>query len=473
MKRLFTLLMLLSLLVLAACSSTPPDLSPAPDDAGTSIANFRFDIDPGNENVTVTTLGSEGVQTQQYQDLNTEEELVVANARYIFGPNNTLTIKATFRNAKDNLSFSDIKFFAAISPSTGNYISSRVPKVTKADLGGDGVLSPGETTSTLTFTVKHKGQKFSYSVGAYAIITEGNEAGCGADGTFAGNATIRTQADIDAFGDCTTIDGSFTIDTDASTLDFSPLDSLRVITKAFRLADREAAPLYYEYGGTVNPNLTAVSGFHNLERVGGWYVMNNPSLTTLSGFDKLSSGAASFDVFGFYVINNPKLRSIPNFGGITNIAADLWVEDNPLLTSLPGFDSLKTVATFVDPNDYTGDYIPFMYIHNNASLTSLSGFGQLERVEGAGIFIQNNSSLATIEGFGNLERAGGYYGGFNINDNSALTSIAGFEKFDGTAGGDSAIYNNPVFDCSIPPQSNLPFLPVDFSKGNLVNCPTE
>ena len=53
MKSLFGLFMLLSLLVLTACSDTTPELGNAPDDAGT-IANFRFDIDPSGEQVGVT-----------------------------------------------------------------------------------------------------------------------------------------------------------------------------------------------------------------------------------------------------------------------------------------------------------------------------------------------------------------------------------------------------------------------------------
>ena len=93
MKSLFGLFMLLSLLVLTACSDTTPELGNAPGDAGT-IANFRFDIDPSGEQVGVTALPG-GLQTQEFQTLDPQTQFVLKNARYTFGANNTLTIEAT------------------------------------------------------------------------------------------------------------------------------------------------------------------------------------------------------------------------------------------------------------------------------------------------------------------------------------------------------------------------------------------
>ena len=264
---------------------------------------------------------------------------------------------------------------------------------------------------------------------------------CGPDGVVEGFVTVVTQADLDVLAGCTRIDGSFIVNTDAQTLDFSPLDSLRVITGDFKLADPSAYPLFGQEGEVVNPNLTAVSGFNNLESVGGWYLIDNPELTTLSGFEKLRS--AAFETSAFYVIDNPLLTSLPEFNGLRSVVGDFWIFGNDALSSVSGFGALETVATYVDPTG--GTILARFDIRNNASLSSISGFEKLNRVEGLFFFILQNPSLTSVSGF------------------TSLTSI------DSEL---SAISDNPAFDCSAPPQSLLPFLPVDESTGNLVNCPT-
>ena len=395
MKRLFGLFMLLSLFVLAACSDTTPEVT-APGDAGT-IASFRFDIDPSGAQVGVTYAGDAlpgGLQTQEFQTLDPKTQLVLENARYTFGADNTLTIEASFTNATTESDFQFLDFDPTLSPEEGNYLSSTEPSVTDEDLGGDGVLSPGETTSTLTFTVEHKGKKFSYSVEAFADVVRGAAAGCGADGVFPNSVTIRTQADIDALEGCTKIDGDFFINTDAETLDFSPLDSLRVITGGFALAEVNAEFIGSAPSGEVNPNLTTLAGFDNLESVGGFIVIGNPSLTTLPAF--------------------PSLRS-----------AELYfrIEYNASLTSVSGFDNLKQAVTMpiMDPGP---DTIFIFSIGNNASLTSISGFGQLEEITGLGLNVYANPALTTLSGFGNLRSALG----LRIYDNASLVSVVGFES---------------------------------------------
>ena len=543
MKRFFGLSVLLSLLVLAACSDTP-EVGTAPDDAA-NVASFQFAIDPGGEQVSVTQLEPEGLGAQQFTQLDPDTQLKLNNARYIFGANNTLTIKATFTNVTSNTNFlQPFSFGPATSPQGGNYLRSSEPTVTDADLGGDGVLSPGETTATLTFTVEHKGQRFSYRVNAYAQLDFPPE-GCGADGTFDGYVTITTQADIDALRGCTTITEDFAVYTDAATLDFSPLDDLQTVGGLFTFAafDPQELPFFPdprgEYGPEVNPDLTSISGFNNLESVGGFYIINNPSLVSLTGFEKLGG-----EVGEIVITNNPLLTSVPDFGGVTSIDGNLFLINNDALTAISGFGSLETAATFFEPS--FGPFGAFL-IGGNASLISVSGFEQLERIGdfyglhiennpslvslpsfenlGVGsltveandsltsfagfgalryarrleiidnpalvsisefgaleytrvtIEIRNNDALVSLSGFGKLSRigTGGIEEGLAINDNSSLVSISGFDSLssDNIRGGISVISNNPNFDCSVPPQSELPFLPVDESVGNLVNCPTE
>ena len=576
MKRLSALLMLLSLLVLAACSDTP-EVGTAPDDAA-NVASFQFAIDPGGEQVSVTQLAPAGLGTQQFTQLDPETQLKLKNARYIFGANDTLTIKATFTNITSNTNFlQPFSFDPATSPQGGNYLRSSEPTVTDADLGGDGVLSPGETTSTLTFTVKHKRERFLYIVQTFAVTEPVNSGGCGADGVVESDVTIQTQADIDALSGCTRIEGSLIVDTDASTLDFSPLGSLQTIVRSFLVEN--------------NPNLTSISGFDNLETaatfstdifdlIPEFTIRNNPSLTSISGFGELEEVGTSIDIFGndaltsvsgfgqldstgsvflfdnasltsvagfgnlrsssIFIANNPSLVSIPEFealersgtffinnndalvsfsgfgnlvsvesnsqgfvglfsvsdndalesfsgfeslrlvGGVASDSSGRFlIEDNPSLISIPEFGALEAIVA----NDFTDSSFS---ISNNASLLTISGFGQLNRVEGdagGSVTLSDNASLESISGFTSLtfippgDEGAFINGSLNISNNDSLTSISGFAPLPSSElTGQivtSQINDNDVFDCSVPPQSNLPILPVNESVGNLVNCPVK
>ncbi len=436
MKRFFVPLMLLSLLVLAACSDTTPEVTPTPEAAG-----FRFNVDVDSGQVRITALPSnknwQAQQTDGPRELRAGREISAEVVRSRFGPNNTLTLEATFTNVTAEKTFlQPFSFRPALTPEEGNYVSSAEPNVTDADLGGDGILSPGETTSALTFTVKHKGESFSYFVEAYAV----EAGGCG-DGT---RTTLRTQADIDALAGCRVLNGSLYILTDAATLDFSPLDSLRTITKSFYFSSAGG----FEEG---NDFLTAISGFNGLESIGwGFNIFGSSSgnLTTISGFEKLRS-----------------------------IGTGLDIAANPVLTSIPEFGALESVGTYVS-------------VFNNASLETVSGFGKLRNVavtgdpavedalfEGFNSFsISRNPSLSSISGFESLDEVGGVdplENDFSISNNATLTSISGFDSLTSDDVFGSVVVNdNNAFNCSVPPQSNLPFLPVDESVGNLVDCPT-
>ena len=414
--------MLSSLLVLAACSDTPPEVTPTPEAAG-----FRFDIDPGSEQVSVTAVGMGALSTQQAGEARLLEpgaELVSRLQSTNFRPGNVLDIRATFENVTDDESFRQpFTFRPALTPEQGNYLSSSEPEVSDAALGGDGVLSPGETTSVLSFRVEHKGERFSYFVNAYAVVEE-TEGACGDTGVFNGSVTIRTQADIDALRGCTKIEGSFIVNTDAASLDFSPLNSLRTITQSFIVADDEAVPFFEGSPyAEVNPNLTAISGFDNLESVGSFRIINNPSLVSIPEFPELGG-----DVFQFAIIDNPELVSVPEFGGLENVGNIFEISGNNALTSLSGFGNLQTVATSDEGVEALRRFPPLV-ISDNASLTSVSGFESLVTVRGP-FFIDQNASLASVSGFGSLNTASG----LTISDNPSLVSIPAFGALESVPG---------------------------------------
>ena len=442
MKRFLGLFVLLSLL--AACSETPDVTAPDTGDAA-HVASFQFDIDPGSEQVGVTEIKPADLRTQDFQ-LDPATQLVLQDARYVFGANNTLTIKAIFTNATPDSSFSQLFFSPAQTPRIGSYSRSSEPDVTDADLGGDGVLSPGEKTATLTFTVYHYGRGFSYRINAFAEVDPSTSVSCG---SFPDGVSVKTQADIDALRGCTTIEGDFVVDTNAKTLDFSPLDGLQTITGQLVIVD--------------NPNLNAVSGFGGLEAVEdfGMYIYGNPELTSITGFGRLES------VNNFAIYNNASLIFIEGFGSLNPGEGRLFdISDNPALTTLPEFGALTTTGNFT--------------LDNNDALVSFSGFRNLEQVltldprnSVASFSVSGNASLVSFSGFDKLRSVDN---NFSINDNASLTAVSGFDVLDLASGNryfTSRINNNPVFDCSAPPQNALPFLPVDESTDNLVNCPTE
>ncbi len=149
------------LLVLAGCSLTekvPTASTPE---------GFVFSVDPADGLVTLARGGSSGPAPQSV--LQNDVDLT-ASYTYTFEPDNVLVIEATFTNLLGDMSFAQ-PFFFIVDEATTNILSSEEPEVTDDDLGGDGVLEPGETTSTLTFKVKHKGEPFVYVVNADAQRT--------------------------------------------------------------------------------------------------------------------------------------------------------------------------------------------------------------------------------------------------------------------------------------------------------------
>lgn len=159
-----TLLALFALFLVSCSKSTPPE---------PSLATFDFEIDPKDETVTLRMKDATSLlapsATGEPRTLQPNTELKLENFRYQFQSGNKLIIDATFKNVTDALAFTQPFGFTA---SSWNIVSSIEPVVSDEDLGGDGVLSSGETTATLRFEVIHRGSPFFYSVRAFAVVQE-------------------------------------------------------------------------------------------------------------------------------------------------------------------------------------------------------------------------------------------------------------------------------------------------------------
>ena len=158
---------------LSSCGRAPV---PAAEVAAAEPDTLTFTVDPTPEQLAVAQPERRATiellsLTPETRPLVSGTDISAANVSYAFLPNNTLTIRVRFKNIRDELSFAQRFRFRAKS---SNIISSTEPAVRNADLGGDGVLSPGETTSVLEFTVRHRGRPFSYQVTAEALVTPTN-----------------------------------------------------------------------------------------------------------------------------------------------------------------------------------------------------------------------------------------------------------------------------------------------------------
>ncbi len=148
-------------LFIAGCSSEEPTVTP-PTPAG-----FVFSVDPAGGLITLAQGDSNSLSPQSPLQSGVD---LAASYSYSFEPGNVLVIEATFTNLLGDISFAQ-PFFFTVDEATTNILGSEEPEVTDDDLGGDGVLEPGETTSVLTFRVRHRGEPFVYVVNADAQRT--------------------------------------------------------------------------------------------------------------------------------------------------------------------------------------------------------------------------------------------------------------------------------------------------------------
>ncbi len=249
----------------------------------------------------------------------------------------------------------------------------------------------------------------------------------GACGTFNGNVTLSTQADVISFGanNYSTITGDLTI-SGSDINDLSPLSTLTSVEGFLYIRDNSA--------------LQSLAGLDALTSVGGsLLIRNNAALTSLTGLDALES------VGGFLEIsNNSSLTSLAGLDALNSVEGFLYIQDNTALTSLSGLDALTSVGGT-------------LLIQNNSALTSLTGLDAITSV-GGDLNIYNNAVLTSLSVLDALTSVGGY---INISTNAALTSLTGLDAIT-SVGGDLSIYNNAVL-------TSLTGLDAITSVGGLLN----
>ncbi len=255
----------------------------------------------------------------------------------------------------------------------------------------------------------------------------------------AGDIILTSQAEVDAIGICTEIEGNLYIGNSSSS-DITDLSPLYQITSV---------------GGYViienNPNLSNLLGLNSLASVGAWFfIENNASLTSLGGLFSLHS------VSGTLVIrNNDALLQINDLQQLTSVGNDLFIDDNASLEDVTGLSGLISVGeTFAINNNEALQTITGissltttgsgLWIESNAVLTDINGFSNLNSIGSDDLSIRLNPSLPSFEPFPLLQNIGATV---RIENNNALINLDGLSEIN-SIGNNIWIFGNPVLnDC--------------------------
>jgi hypothetical protein len=169
--------------------------------------------------------------------------------------------------------------------------------------------------------------------------------------------------------------------------------------------------------------LTACNGELKIE--------SDNSLTSLSGLENINSlGALNI------VLNSP-ITDLTGLQGLTNISpGSLFIHDNISLTTLSGLNNLSLIEGGVEISNNSAlinidgleslSFTKRININYNSSLSNLQGLENLTSVE-EDFLLHDNNAIVDLTGLGNLTTIGVK---LSINNNSALTSLSGLNSLD-------------------------------------------
>ena len=171
--RMPALLTLFALLVLSACDITAPQ----PPGLESTARGFAFHVDPRTKRVTpVESTSAESLRVQEEPGdtrlLVPDQEVRFKDFSFEFASPDKLVVRLRVENTTDDLDFAQ-PFSFTLDASSNNLVEASAPPVTDAALGGDGVLSPGETSGRFPFEVTFKeDEPFTFFVDVRATVVE-------------------------------------------------------------------------------------------------------------------------------------------------------------------------------------------------------------------------------------------------------------------------------------------------------------
>ena len=289
-------------------------------------------------------------------------------------------------------------------------------------------------------------------------------------GTYLGNSTFYTQADVDAFvttlGNNTRIQGSILIDEAGGT---DPITDLSVFKNLTHISGnltiwniRDLTVLSHEVPGESGTyafgaleevsgfalgksdrsvSLTSLGRFPSLTRVLSLSINNCDELLSIDAetFPALETTTGSIFSGEIRITNNAKLSTIADFSALTTTGGDLQIRDNTELSTIVGFSVLTRIGRDLIINSHdeltnAGDYPKLTTIgedliiagRGNDMLASLGDFTALTSI-GGDLTIQNNDILGDCCGiyflaFTSVAERGGT---ITLNNNAAGCNATG------------------------------------------------
>ena len=186
----------------------------------------------------------------------------------------------------------------------------------------------------------------------------------------AGDVTLNSQADVNAFGalKCKNVIGTLAI---VDTLGPDPICDL--------------------------------SPLKGIKSVGSNLTVNADCLTNLNGLEKIKS-VGKLGPFGFIGILGSSLTDISALSKLNTVTGSINIIDCDNLTSISSaFSNITAVESGQTSAPLTSIYV--LNINDNASLTDISGFGNISNIEG-GLRILNNGALQDLDDLSGLNTIG-------------------------------------------------------------------
>jgi len=173
-----------------------------------------------------------------------------------------------------------------------------------------------------------------------------------------------------------------------------------------------------------------------LKEIGSSLTINSDCLTNLNGLDKLKS-IGELGPFGFIGINGDNITDIEALSKLKTITGSInLINCDALTTVTSAFSKITSIESGKTSAPLTSIYV--LNINDNDVLTDLSGFSNLDYIEG-GFRIIANGSLQDLDDFSDLNDIGD---DIFILENTSLQNVNELSNIT-TISDDLFVFDNP------------------------------
>ncbi len=255
---------------------------------------------------------------------------------------------------------------------------------------------------------------------------------------------FTSQGQVDSFPinypGCTVIQGSVYVVNNDNITNFDSLRQLTQVQGNFHLFNLSALTSLSGLeqlnfiGDRLNisdiPNITTLEPLSNLTTIGGYLrIVDCANLTNLNGLENLTTVGSDF-----LVSENENLLTLSGIQNLTSVGSGFSVAQNPALVSIAQtnedltFEGLGIshcpLLTTIDLAPTVTEMSQNIHIHNNASLTTITGLDSL-RIVRASLNISNCPQVSDISALTNLREVGGnlWLSDVQITDMQVLSNL--------------------------------------------------